>query len=271
MRLRALLPFFAFWFLAVSSLSAQHSPDPTQARLATVVHLAALTQSDFKTLSAQAQSGDPGAQYWLARVYEQGRLVPKDSMQFESWLFKSAEQGYPPAEEILGRMCLSGVHRDPRKAEMWLRRAAVHGNSEAQFWLGAAYEQGWIGATNFQEALKWFRKAAEQGHPDAQASLGQMYEDGEGVEQNYALAAEWYRKAAEHVPDLGGAGQGRNDLGLLYMQGLGVPKDYLQAYMWFALAHCEDNLKQVQSEMTPPQILHAQHMVEEWKKQHPTP
>ena len=39
----------------------------------------------------------------------------------------------------------------------------------------------------------------------------------------------------------------------------------------FALAHCEDNLKQVQSEMTPAQILHAQHMVEEWKKQHPTP
>src|SRR5437899_2319295 len=165
MRLRALLLFFAFWFLAVSTLSAQHSPDPTQARLAIVAHLAALTQSDFKTLSAQAQSGDP----------------------------------------------------------------------------------------------------------EAQSCLGQMYEDGEGVEQNYALAAEWYRKAAEHVPDLGGAGQGRNSLGLLYMQGLGVPKEYLQAYMWFALAHCEGNLKQVQSEMTPAQILHAQHMVEEWKKQHPTP
>ncbi len=144
MRLRALLPFFAFWFLAISTLSAQHWPEPTQARLATVAHLAALTQSDFKTLSAQAQSGDPEAQYWLALAYDQGRLVPKDSMQFESWLFKSAEQGYAPAEEIAGRMCLSGVHRDPRKAQMWLRRAALHGDSEAQFWLGAAYEQGWI-------------------------------------------------------------------------------------------------------------------------------
>jgi len=48
------------------------------------------------------------------------------------------------------------------------------------------------------------------------------------------------------------------------MQGLGVPKDYLQAYMWFALAHCEDNLKQVQSEMTPAQILQAQHTVQEY-------
>ena len=103
MRLRALLPFFAFWFLAVSTLSAQHSPEPAQARLATVAHLAALTQSDFKKLSAQAQSGDPEAQYWLALVYEQGRLVPKDSRQFDSWLFKSAEQGCAPAEKIAGQ------------------------------------------------------------------------------------------------------------------------------------------------------------------------
>src|SRR5437879_5651727 len=126
MRLRALLLFFAFWFLAVSTLSAQHSPDPTQARLAIVAHLAALTQSDFKTLSAQAQSGDPEAQYWLALVYEQGRLVPKDSTQFESWLFKSAEQGYARAEEIAGRMCLSGVHRDPGKPKWgWGQRGCT--------------------------------------------------------------------------------------------------------------------------------------------------
>src|SRR2546425_11390193 len=110
MRLRALLPFFAFWFLAVFTLSAQHSPDPTQARLATVAHLGTLTQSDFKTLSAQAQSGDPEAQYWLALVYEQGRLVPKDSKQFESWVFKYAEQGYEPDEKIVGRKCFTGVH-----------------------------------------------------------------------------------------------------------------------------------------------------------------
>src|SRR2546426_5207026 len=103
MRLRTLLLFLTFSFLAVSALSAQHSPDPTQARLATVAHLGTLTQSDFKKLSAQAQSGDPEAQYWLALVYEQGRLVPKDSRQFDSWLFKSAEQGCAPAEKIAGQ------------------------------------------------------------------------------------------------------------------------------------------------------------------------
>ena len=75
-----------------------------------------------------------------------------------------------------------------------------------EMWLGAGYEQGWFGQTNYSEALKSFRRAAEQGDPDAQVSLGQMYEDGEGVTQSYSLAAKWYRKAAEHDVDLGGAG-----------------------------------------------------------------
>src|SRR5258708_36593413 len=91
---------------------------------------------------------------------------------------------------------------------------------ETQFWLGVGYEQNWFGTVDIEEAIKWYRKAAEGGDPDAQVELGQKYEDGEGVEQDYKLAAECYRKGAEHVPNLGGAGQGRNRLGLLYMQVL---------------------------------------------------
>ena len=85
-----------------------------------------------------------------------------------------------------------------------------------------------------------------------------MYEHGEGVPQNYVLAAQWYRKAAEHVPDFGGAGQGRNNLGLLYMDGLGVPKDYVQAYMWFSLTNFETNLSSAKAQMTPAQVLEAE-------------
>ena len=145
---------------------------------------------------------------------------------------------------------------------------AEHGDVGSQFWLGAGYEQGWFGKADFQEALKWLRKAAARGNADAQVSLGQMYADGEGVHQNYALAAKWYRKAAEHVPDLGGAGQGRNNLGLLYMDGLGVPKDYVQAYMWFRLTNFEENLSYAKAQMTPAQVIQAERMAAEWKSQH---
>jgi TPR repeat protein len=146
---------------------------------------------------------------------------------------------------------------------------ALHGDAGAQFWLGAGYEQGWFGKANFQEALKWLRKAAAHGDPDAQVSLGQMYEEGEVVQRNYTLAAKWYRKADEHVPDFGGAGQGRNSLGLLYMDGLGVPKDYLQAYMWFSLTNFKTNLSYAKAQMTPAQVLEAERMATEWKTHHP--
>jgi TPR repeat protein len=98
-----------------------------------------------------------------------------------------------------------------------------------------------------------------------------MYEDGEGVQQNYTLAANWYRKAAEHVPNLGGAGQGRNNLGLLYMNGLGVPKDYVQAYMWFRLANSDANLSYAKSQMNPSQIIEAERKATEWEILHSEP
>jgi hypothetical protein len=137
-------------------------------------------------------------------------------------------------------------------------------------WLAAAYEQGWFGKTDVPEALKWYRKSAANGNPDSQNDLGRMYEDGEGVKQNYVLAAKWYRKAAEHVPDLGGAGQGRNNLGMLYLEGRGVPKDYVQAYMWFSLFKHDQNANLIYAKehMTREQILKAERMAEEWKSRH---
>ncbi len=156
--------------------------------------------------------------------------------------------------------------------ERTLLAKAQQGDASSRMWLGCAYEQGWFGKTNFPAALKWFRKSAEQGNADAQNALGQMYEDGEGVTQNYALAAKWYRRAAEHVPDLGGAGQGRNNLGVLHMDGHGVPKDYVQAYMWFILAgESNPSLPLAKEHMTPEQILEAERLVVEWKSRHAMP
>ena len=136
-------------------------------------------------------------------------------------------------------------------------------------WLGAGYEQGWFGKADYQEAVKWLRRAAKRGDPDAQNNLGQMYENGEGVPQSYAQAAKWYRKAAEHVPNLGGAGQGRNDLGLLYLSGQGVPKDVVLAYMWFRLAGTERNLSDAKARLTAAQIREGERMAAEWVNSHP--
>jgi TPR repeat protein len=55
------------------------------------------------------------------------------------------------------------------------------------------------------------------------------------------------------------------------MEGLGVPKDYVQAYMWFSLAGADQNIAFAPDKLTPAQILRAQQMTEDWKKQHPDP
>jgi uncharacterized protein len=265
MRLRVAPPVIVLLLVAASNLASGRSPDPTRVRLANWAHLSALTQRDFDALSSEAESGNREAQFWLASIFVQGRLVQKDYKQAEGWFLKSAEAAYAPAERALGLLYSPS---DPAKAVMWLQQAAQEGDAEAQFDLGNAYEQGFLGTVNYRQALNWLQKSAKQGHPEAQNLLAQMYEDGEGVKQNYAVAAKWYRKAAEHVPDLGGAGQGRNNLGLLYSKGFGVPKDYVQAYFWFSLANAEPNVSYAKAHMTQTEIAKAERRANDWKSRH---
>jgi uncharacterized protein len=178
-------------------------------------------------------------------------------LAFTSFVHSQESQATPPA----GTSALK-IEVDRRQ----LLARAQQGDKSAQMWLGTFYEQGQFGQIDSQEALKWFKKAAVQGDSDAQIELGRMYEDGEGVQQSYAVAAQWYRKAAEHVPDLGGAGQGRNNLGMLYLKGLGVPRDYVQAYVWFRLANSQTNLSDAKNHMTLAQILQAERMAQRWER-----
>ena len=261
-----LLLFLSLLLILLDPSAAQQSPDPKQANLVTYAHFKALTPDQLDELLSKAQSGDAEGQYWAGIFCTEGK-VPKNSEEGARWLLKSAEQGYAPAQRVFGMM---SVRENRSVGERWMRRAAEQGDTEAQFWLGVGYEQNWFGTVEVHEAIRWYRKAAEGRNPDAQVELGQRYEDGEGVEQDYKVAAEWYRKAAEHVPDLGGAGQGRLRLGLLYMEGLGVPRDYVQAYFWFRLGG--EDAADAREHLAPAQIRGVERLIDEWKEQHrPSP
>jgi uncharacterized protein len=261
------LLLMALSFVAVRGAVAQTPTNATRVVAETSQRLTTLTAADVLAISQKARAGDSEAQYWLGQIYEDGRLVTKDSEQAREWTSKSADQYFGAAEYAM----LRWERRDLVKHEMWLRRAAQDGEAHAAFWLGVAYEQGMFGTTDIVEAAKWYRLAAEQGDPDAEVSLGQLYESGDGVEQDYAKAAKWYRRAAEHVPDLNGASQGRWRLGKLYMEGLGVPKDYIQACMWMSLAGDGRISEYLQSQITPEQIQRGRRLAAEWKRQHPDP
>jgi TPR repeat protein len=269
MKFRNLVPSLLLALFVSSFLPAQTASPSTDARLAEILRLPALQPDDWQALFSMAESGEPEAQYWLGRIYESGRLLPLDKVKSAYWYQKSADQGYAPAEYWV---CTKRANQDSIELERCMLRAGEQGVADVQFWLGVAFEQNlWFGVTDHLEALKWYKRAAEGDDPDAEAELGRRYQNGDGVEQSYVQAAFWFRKAAEHVPNLGGAGQGRNNLGLLYTDGQGVPRDYVQAYMWFSLAGRDSNISDIQNEMTPNQISQAQQMANDWKLQHPDP
>jgi len=262
------MPFLVVFLLFAALSPARTSPGSSTSRLAEILRLPELQSADWQDLFLLAESGDREAQYWLGVLYDRGDLLPLDKAKSNDWLQKSADQGYARAEFSL---CEKRAGQDELEGERCVWRAAEDGVSQAQFWLGVFLRDDRFGVTDDQEALRWFRQAAEGGDPDAQVELGSHYEFGEHMEQDYTQAAYWYRRAAEHVPDLGGAGQGRNRLGLLYLDGNGVPRDSVRADMWFILAGADRNIAYAESDMTPAQISQARQLAAEWKKLHPDP
>jgi len=287
MKLGSPLPFMAAVVLLVTPLPAQQNlPASTQARIVTMAHIDAMSQSELRELFSQAQAGDREAQYRLALVYMVGLLVPKDFAVSRSWMRKSAEQGYVPAQAGMGETYLynityHGAIPDFSDADRWLRMAATQGDADAQLWLGHGYRRGWFGAFDDREALKWLRKAAAQGLPWAQWELGQMYEEGEGVPQSDSLAASWYRKAADHltyaggVPMAGGVREAAIELAYMYRDGR-LPRDYVEAYMWFVVRSFgmdtdDDDVKWAAQHMTKTQLAQAQRRTQDWIKRHTAP
>jgi TPR repeat protein len=115
-----------------------------------------------------------------------------------------------------------------RKAARWYRKAAGHGNADAQFNLGWCFQNGEGVEEDPTEAVKWYRMAAEQEHADAQFNLGVCFHNGRGVTKDPAKAVKWWRKAAEQ-----GHADAQNNLGVCFMIGEDVAEDPVEAVKWY--------------------------------------
>ena len=51
---------------------------------------------------------------------------------------------------------------------------------------------------DYDEAVKWLRKAASHGLSDAEYSLGLMYRNGLGVQEDEEEARKWFEKVEKH-------------------------------------------------------------------------
>ncbi len=141
----------------------------------------------------RAEQGDAEAQFQLAVIYQNGRLVPQDQTQAREWLLKAAEQGHVKAMFNLGVTYGDGlgVPVDDAEAFKWYQAAANEGDPRAHFNLGIFYIAGRGTPIDGPKANEHWFEAALRGMPLAQARLAISFARGDGGKVDHQLAFVW--------------------------------------------------------------------------------
>jgi len=128
----------------------------------------------------------------------------------------------------------------------WIRKAAKHGDAEAQAELSkrcivgqGIYQGGYFikvarfNAEERMEFIYWLKKAAELGDAEAQNTLGVLYAQGRtvGIFQDDKEAVKWFEKAANQ-----NFADAQFNLGLMLAKGWGGTVNQKKAIQWFILA-----------------------------------
>jgi len=175
-----------------SPVLAQTLPLEETAPIGTYEGMAApvIPQGETGTLESAARSGNPVAQFQLGLSYlEQNRV--KDGVV----LIRNASQTLPAAQYRLAKLYESGdgVEKDTALARELTERAARAGNRIAMHDLAIyyAYGNGDV-SVDMSTAAGWFLKAAERGVVDSQFNLAILFENGQGVKPSLPDAYFWY-------------------------------------------------------------------------------
>src|SRR5258707_1498058 len=90
-------------FLACILLSKAAIPTPDEGWWFTAPEDTEWTNKPLEQIRQAAGAGDPTAQYYLSRAWFFGISGKRDMNESLTWVKRSAEQGYPQAELLLGR------------------------------------------------------------------------------------------------------------------------------------------------------------------------
>jgi TPR repeat protein len=204
--------------------------------LAAELHAAILPQQ-IEPNSSQADSSEGQAQpvarpknvageLFLAEKYQFGKGVPKDLAQSVYWYRKAADHGDPNAQVQLGYFYFKGigVERDPIEAAKWFARAVGTGSPTAKLDLAVLYLRGTGVPRDPELALTFLNDLALKGDARAEAYLGIMYQNGFGVPQDHAIAEKWFAKSAK-----GNSPEGQFGMGVLYSNAPQHEHDFRKA------------------------------------------
>ena len=188
-------------------------------------------QKAFLDCKEDAEKGVASCQALLGTLYKHGNGVPQDNKLSLQWLQRSADQGDPGGQEILGDTLAWGVNGVPKNIAVaydLFVKSSSKGNIWADSQLGGMHRYGIHVPKNLAEALRFYQYAAGKGNPSAQANLADMYRLGDGVAKNPDLAFQWAFKSSEQKWPAG-----LNQLGILFRDGIGVRQDSERAIALF--------------------------------------
>lgn len=130
----------------------------------------AASGADLQALIGAAKGGDREAQYELAMHYREGKGLPKMPQHAVVWMKRSASAGYAKAQYSFGKWLLDGqpaLDRDVPQGVRFIRQAAEQGYSPAQNLLGTLYVRGTGVKRDLSEGYRWVALAAEAGYAPA--------------------------------------------------------------------------------------------------------
>jgi TPR repeat protein len=185
------------------------------------------------SLTVHSQTTNPGMD--APKLFDKGMNALTGSSATQStanaleYFHRSAEQGYAPAQDVLGYFYETGIATpaEPAQAAEWYKKAALQDDSLAQWRLGQLIFAGAFPPRDLNDASDWLQKSAGHENAFAEYVLGMIK-----LERNdYPKAAEWFRKSAEQ-----GLPQAQQQLALLLKRGQGVNVDKFEAYVWLLVS-----------------------------------
>ncbi len=155
-----------------------------------------------KYLNQAAQSGIFESKMLLAKQYFFGwRGIPCDYAMAHRWFLEAAKEADPVAEYYLGRIYNEGrgVSKDASKAIRWFQMSAEHGDRDAKHLLATAQIEGHGVPKNIKDGWRILKALADEGHVQSLASMGCYLLEGldKEIPKNDKKALRCLRHAAE--------------------------------------------------------------------------
>jgi len=160
-------------------------------------------------------------------------VAKKYALESQQFIKRQADKGDSGAQYLLAKWYQSGIFVDANMLEAFklIRSAAEQGNAKAEFQLGYYYAYGKGVDQNLSKALYWYEKASSNGIVLADVNIGYLYEESRGKYRDIEKAVDYYRKAEKL-----GNNRARLYLGKVYLYGRGVKKDKEKAKTYFIQA-----------------------------------